>query len=106
MWSWYTISCMSFTKEDIDKLAHLARLHLSSDEEERFADQLSSILDYVQKIQDVEVTSDHDAFHLSDIAQVVREDVVSPCEDADTLLTAASQREGRFIKVQPVRDAR
>ncbi|MFZ6035730.1 MAG: Asp-tRNA(Asn)/Glu-tRNA(Gln) amidotransferase subunit GatC [Patescibacteria group bacterium] len=47
---------MQLTKDDIDKLAALAKIRLTEDEERVFGEQLSSILDYAQQVDDVDTS--------------------------------------------------
>ncbi len=45
---------MAITKKDIEHIADLARLELTEDEKEKFVGQLSSILDYVAQLGEVD----------------------------------------------------
>ncbi len=47
---------MPMTLKDVKKIAHLARLELTAEEMERFRRQLSSILDHVQKLQELDTS--------------------------------------------------
>jgi aspartyl-tRNA(Asn)/glutamyl-tRNA(Gln) amidotransferase subunit C len=45
---------MLLSKEDVEHIALLARLHLSEEEKERYREQLSNILDHVSKLQELD----------------------------------------------------
>jgi aspartyl-tRNA(Asn)/glutamyl-tRNA(Gln) amidotransferase subunit C len=45
---------MPLSKEDVEHIALLARLHLSEEEKERYREQLSNILDHVSKLQELD----------------------------------------------------
>jgi aspartyl-tRNA(Asn)/glutamyl-tRNA(Gln) amidotransferase subunit C len=45
---------MPLSREDVDHIALLARLHLSEEEKERYKEQLSNILDHISKLQQLD----------------------------------------------------
>ena len=47
---------MSLSIEDVRKVAHLARLELSADDEQKFARQIGGILGYIERIQKLDLT--------------------------------------------------
>lgn len=67
-------------KIDVVKVAKLANLPLSKEEEEKYSKQLSKILDYMEKLNQVD-TSDVDAtFNVTGLSNVMREDETESCE--------------------------
>lgn len=48
---------MSLTREEVAHLAHLVRLALCQDEQERFVDELKPVLEYVAKLSELKTTS-------------------------------------------------
>lgn len=92
---------MSFTKTDIEKLASLSRIELTKAEKEKFKDQLSSILDYMKKIQAVDTSKVKPSFRL-DLKNVFREDLVDQYKDIDNLIKQFPQKAGKLNKVKPV----
>lgn len=92
---------MTFSQEQIDTLARLARITLTPDEERKFSDQLSSILDYVESVRKVDTTGVSTAFHLPELKSVSAEDVVHPVE-ADSVVDAAPRRSERMIEIPPL----
>ncbi|TAL48941.1 Asp-tRNA(Asn)/Glu-tRNA(Gln) amidotransferase subunit GatC [Patescibacteria group bacterium] len=89
-------------REDIDKLAALARLRLSEEEKETFFQEIDSILSYVAQVQKVSLeTKEELAPHLSN---VLRKDVEShpPAFFTESLLAQAPELRNNFIKVKRI----
>jgi len=64
------------TREDVLKLARLARLELSDDEIESYREELSEILQYVEQLQDVDVNGLKPTNQVTGLTNVTREDEV------------------------------
>lgn len=80
-------------------LAHLAKLELSDEEKSRYSKEMSDIINYVDKISAVSVSSKPLTSTISGVSHVVREDVATGSDLADELLSAAPGKKGRFVKV-------
>lgn len=63
------------TRDDILKLARLARLNLSDDEITEYSDELSAILQYVELLQSVDVEGLKPTNQVTGLTNVTREDV-------------------------------
>ena len=93
---------MALTMEDVRKVALLARLRLSDDELAVMQQQLSSILGYVDMLQEVDVTGVPTTAQVTDVVNIVRPDEVRPSLSVEAALeNAPAQAEGYF-KVKPV----
>lgn len=95
---------MKLTKKEIDHLALLTRIGLSEEEKEKFGEQISSILEYVSKLNEID-TSDAPPTHQPGGAQnVARSDAVKGCDAAtrERLLAAMPCREGDLLKTKAV----
>jgi aspartyl-tRNA(Asn)/glutamyl-tRNA(Gln) amidotransferase subunit C len=64
------------SREDVLKLAQLARLDLSEEEVEEFGSELSEILQYVEKLQQVDVSGLQPTNQVSGLTNVMREDKI------------------------------
>jgi len=95
---------MSLTADDVRWVAHLARLEMSAPELETMARQLSSILDYVNQLQQVNTEGVEPLAHPLPIHNVFRDDVPAPCLTVDAALTNAPDRRGDFYAVPAVLD--
>lgn len=91
---------------DIEKLAALARIHLSDEEKAAFAGQVSDILGFFQKLQEVDVEGIEPMSHPFDVAGPLREDVpVTPWEPARALKNAPAARHDQVVVPKVVEDA-
>lgn len=68
---------------DIKHIAKLSRLHITEEEARSYGNQLGSILEYVNKLQELDTTSVPELQHALEVTNVFREDVVAGC-DSDT----------------------
>ena len=85
---------MSFSRQEVDALARLARLSLSDDERALFARQLTEIVDYARQVGDVDTSGLVDAppgvpaapLRADDVQpSLARLDVTGPAPDADAV---------------------
>lgn len=89
------------SRDDILKLAALARLELSDDEVEEYSRELSAILQYVQQLQNVDVTGLLPTNQVTGLTNVMRDDVVQDYGYAPAdLLTNVPHVENGHIKVK------
>jgi aspartyl-tRNA(Asn)/glutamyl-tRNA(Gln) amidotransferase subunit C len=88
----------------VRKVAKLSRLDLSEEEIEEFTGQLSAILDYVAKMNELDTTDIEPLAHCLPISNVFREDVVKESLGTEKTLTNAPQRDGEFFKVPKIID--
>ena len=88
--------------EQVGKVAKLSRLALSEDRLKRFAGQLESILEYVAKINQVDLKGVEPMAHALPLHNVLREDVVAPPLPLDKVLQNAPETDGPFFKVPKV----
>lgn len=93
---------MTFTEKDVEKLATLARIKLTPEEKKKFGDQLASILDYVDQIQEVDTSSVKEVTHHSILKNVFRRDKVTGDSDIEKSLSQFPDRFGNLNKVKPV----
>ena len=93
----------ALSKDDVLKLAQLARLELSKEEVNNFAKEINEILAFVEKLQAVDVSGLEPTVQVTGLSNVMREDVVKPYQATPgELLERAPAREGDLIKVKRV----
>jgi aspartyl-tRNA(Asn)/glutamyl-tRNA(Gln) amidotransferase subunit C len=95
---------MTVSKEDIDKVAHLARLDLSQEELVKYTSELDKILTYVQRLNAANTDGVEPLIHNATSSTTAqRKDIVAESEELDlfreTFLGIAPKTEGRFFKV-------
>jgi aspartyl-tRNA(Asn)/glutamyl-tRNA(Gln) amidotransferase subunit C len=95
---------MSLTVEQVRWVAHLARLQLSEADLETFTRQLSSIVDYVAQLQQVNTDGVEPLAHVADLQNVFRPDQQAPSLPVDEALANAPERQGDFYRVPAVLD--
>lgn len=89
-------------KEQVRKVAHLARLELSPQEEEQFTAQLGSILDYFEQLSELDVTDVPPTTRAIDVSNVTRQDQLQDVSDRNSILDSAPEQEGDFFKVPKI----
>ena len=90
--------------EHVRKVAKLARLALTEAEIEEFTGQLGAILQYVEKMNELDTTGVEPLAHCLPISNVFREDRVKPSLGTDVTLANAPQRDGSFFSVPKILD--
>ena len=91
-------------QESVRKVAKLSRLELSEAEVEEFAGQLSAILDYMEKMNELDTTNVEPLAHCLPISNVFREDAAKESLGTEKTLANAPQRDGEFFKVPKILD--
>ncbi len=92
---------MALSLDEVKRIAALARLRLSPEEERTFAVQLSKILEHVAQLEELDVSSVEPMTHALAAGELVplRADVVQPSLAPDEALANAPEREGTCFKV-------
>jgi aspartyl-tRNA(Asn)/glutamyl-tRNA(Gln) amidotransferase subunit C len=89
------------TKDDVLKLARLARLELTEDEVEKYQVELTDILKYVEQLQQADVAGLQPTSQLTGLQNVMREDqLVDYGVTPDDLLRIVPNTQDRQIKVK------
>jgi aspartyl-tRNA(Asn)/glutamyl-tRNA(Gln) amidotransferase subunit C len=89
-------------RAQVHKVAHLARLELTPAEEEKFAAQLSDILNYFEQLSELDVTDVQPTTRAIEVVNVMRSDELQPHQEREAILAAAPDREGDFFKVPKI----
>ena len=90
------------TKDKVEHVAKLARINISEEEKELYSSQLNSILEYINKLNEVETDNVSEATNMSGLKNVIREDVAISCTTYKNLIEAAPESEMNMIKVKAV----
>ncbi|MHC4742544.1 MAG: Asp-tRNA(Asn)/Glu-tRNA(Gln) amidotransferase subunit GatC, partial [Planctomycetota bacterium] len=85
-------------QDQVRKVAKLARLELDEHEVEEFSGQLSSILGYFEKMDELDTDGVEPLAHCLPISNVLREDVAKESLGTEAALANAPQRDGEFFK--------
>lgn len=89
-------------REQVHKVALLARLSLTEEEEERFATQLSNILEYFEQLSELDTSNVEPTTRAIDVSNVTRPDALEPYPNQEVILEGAPDREGEYFKVPQI----
>ncbi len=93
---------MKLTVEQVRHVATLARLSLTPEEEERYATQLSAVLEAVAQLQELDVSGVEPTSHATLAASLLREDATRPSLPPDKALANAPARVGTSFAVPKI----
>ena len=83
--------------EQVRYIAHLARLELTPEEEDKFTRQLAKILEYVEKLREVDTTNVPPTSHVLPVKNVFREDKLGfSLSPEEALSNAPMKRKNHF----------
>ncbi len=96
--------------EEVRRVAELANLELTTDEETRMQRDLNAILGHVAQLSELDTTAVEPMAQVADLLGTVsgaageslRQDVVRPSLDRKAVMAAAPESDGRFFKVPKV----
>jgi aspartyl-tRNA(Asn)/glutamyl-tRNA(Gln) amidotransferase subunit C len=98
-------SAMAESKISLEQVRHvalLARLKLSADEERRLQEDMSSILAYVDKLNELDTANVPPTAQVGDPGTPTRADQVTNRAAAEEMLANAPEREGTLFKVPKI----
>jgi len=90
---------MKITPELVDHVARLARLDLGDEDSLKMQNQLADILDYIGLLEELNTDEIPPTSHVIDVANVMREDVVTASLAVEKGLSNAPEKEGTAFKV-------
>ena len=93
---------MSLDRQDVEKIAHLARLAVSKSEIEQYSGELSKILDFVDQLNQVNTEAVTPMAHPIEVSQRLRVDEVSEQDQRETYQQCASAVENGLYLVPKV----
>ena len=96
------IAAMDLTREEVEHLAELARLELTEAEKTRYREQLSAVLDYIARLQELDTSEIPPTSSVLPERTPLRSDTDRPGLTLAELLKNAPQAEDRQFRVPPV----
>lgn len=91
--------------QDVKYVAKLARLKVGPDELDRFAGQLSGILNHIDKISELDLSGVEPTSHVIGLANVFREDEPRPSVEREEALANGPEVERGAFRVPPILEA-
>lgn len=93
---------MAIDRKTVEHVAKLARLQLTGEELDRYGRQLGAILDYIAKLEKLDVSGLEPLAHAVDTDNVFREDAPRPSISRDAALQNAPEKTGDFFVVPKI----
>jgi aspartyl-tRNA(Asn)/glutamyl-tRNA(Gln) amidotransferase subunit C len=90
---------MSLTRDEVAKVALLARLRVLPEELDLFTSQLNSIVDHVAQLQSLDTQGVEPLAHGVEVRNVFRDDVVGPSLPREAALSNAPKRDSQAFLV-------
>tara|TARA_Y100000994_G_scaffold189714_1_gene158619 strand:+ start:144 stop:434 length:291 start_codon:yes stop_codon:yes gene_type:complete len=92
------------TKEEVKKVAHLARLELNENEINNHAKQLEKILEYIKQLEKIDTDDVPCTTRAIEVINVFRKDKQKKSECSEELLELGPSREDKYYKVPKIID--
>ncbi|MEB3311461.1 MAG: Asp-tRNA(Asn)/Glu-tRNA(Gln) amidotransferase subunit GatC [Snowella sp.] len=89
-------------QEQVHKIAHLARLDITPEEENQFSGQLSSILAYFEQLSELDTTDVLPTTRAIELSNITRPDASVVYAHREDLLNEAPEQEGDFFRVPQI----
>jgi aspartyl-tRNA(Asn)/glutamyl-tRNA(Gln) amidotransferase subunit C len=93
---------MAVSRDDVQHVAQLARLDFSEEEERQMAEELSQILDYVDKLNELDTSGVRPMSHVLDVTNVFRADEVETRINREQALEPAPEDDDEHFQVPKV----
>jgi aspartyl-tRNA(Asn)/glutamyl-tRNA(Gln) amidotransferase subunit C len=92
------------SKEEVQKIASLARIEITDQEAEKYAKELSDVLGFVEKLNEVNTDGIEPIAHITGAKNMTREDKVAECSDEtkENIIKNFPEKKDRFDKVKAV----
>lgn len=89
-------------KINVSHIAKLASLPLKEEEIAKFEEQLSEVLDYVKKLEEVDTKNVEETSQVTDMKNVFKDDTTRPSLTQDEALSNASTKHNGLFKVKGI----
>ena len=90
------------SKEEVKHVAHLARLAITEEEAEKFAEQLGKITDFAEQLNELDTTNVEPTSHVLPLVNVLREDVAKQGLSREKVMLNVKDQEAGQIKVPSI----
>ncbi len=93
---------MDIGSKEIDKVANLSRIMLTEEEKKIFKRQLTNILDYIEKLNELNTNTVQPMAYATSLKNVFREDVIKPSCARQKILKLSPSNANGFFKVPKI----
>ncbi|MBU0732347.1 Asp-tRNA(Asn)/Glu-tRNA(Gln) amidotransferase subunit GatC [Patescibacteria group bacterium] len=95
---------MKISPEEVKKIGKLAKITLSEDEVKKMSKDLTAVLDYVEKLDEVKTDKVEPTSQVTGLLNIRRKDKVDYDFEQSDMLDSAPEAEGNLIKVKKIFD--
>jgi len=95
-------SMIKITKDEVKKVAHLARLELNEDEINKHAEQLEKILEYIKQLEKIDTNDVPCTTRAIEVINVFRKDEKKNYDSTEELLDLGPSKEEKYFKVPKI----
>ncbi len=89
-------------RQDVQKIAHLARLEITEAEEKQLTTQLSNILQYFEQLSELDTQNVPPTTRAIELSNITRQDEVKGYGDREALLKEAPEPDGDYFRVPQI----
>jgi aspartyl-tRNA(Asn)/glutamyl-tRNA(Gln) amidotransferase subunit C len=93
---------MALTEEEVKKIASLCRISLTDAEVLKFQKELTTVLDYVSALQQVNTEGVEEISQVTGLSNVFRPDQVVQSEITDEIIKRFPESQGRLLKIKSI----
>lgn len=92
------------TKDQVQRIADLARIEISNEEKKKYTQEMIAILDYIEQLNEANTDNVKPTTHITGLINVTREDKdeKQDAEERKRILDCVPQKEGDYIKVKSI----
>lgn len=92
----------TLTISEVEHVAKLARIELNASEKKKFQQQMATILDYVDKINEVDTEKVEPTWQVTGLENIQRADKIAPFMENERLIAAAPDSQDQQVRVKAV----
>jgi aspartyl-tRNA(Asn)/glutamyl-tRNA(Gln) amidotransferase subunit C len=93
---------MTIDRQQVQKIAHLARLEITAEEESLFATQLSNILDYFEQLSELDTKDVAPTTRAIETSNITRPDLTKTDPNREAIFQEAPEPEGDYFRVPQI----
>ena len=93
---------IKITKDEVKKVAHLARLELNEDEINKHAEQLEKILEYIKQLEKIDTNDVPCTTRAIEVINVFRKDENKNSDCTEDIIDLGPSREDQYFKVPKI----
>ncbi|HCP08622.1 MAG TPA: Asp-tRNA(Asn)/Glu-tRNA(Gln) amidotransferase subunit GatB [Candidatus Moranbacteria bacterium] len=90
------------TKNEVQHIAGLARIGLDEKEIEKLSQDMSSILDWIEQLKEVDISGVEPTAHITGLKNIAREDIAREFSEKDKIVELFPEKKDGFDKVKSI----